>query len=244
MDYQLNHLATLSYLDQQHDELKEEYGDLPDKVELSRKKVIDMKSKVDETKSIIEGNKKFASESKITLVDLKNKEEKLAKQQFLVRNNKEFDAITKEIEHIRHEYSRISDELRTIGVKEENLNMILTKQQIDFAEAGKELKDLEKEFNEISSDQNEGVKALMVFRQKVIDKITSENIQEYTRIRNYHKDAVVLIKRTSCTGCYSQVPSQKVVEIRNNLTKIYTCEHCGRIIYTDDIQIDPMAMEL
>lgn len=244
MQYQLNYLATLSYIDQQHDELQEEYGDLPEKVESGRKRADEYITKVNETESIIAANKKFAAESKITLVELKTNEEKLAKQQFLVRNNKEFDAITKEIEHIRHEYSRISEELRTIGVKEENLNSILESQKADRDEVLKELSELEQEFNDISSDQNEEVKSIMDYRKKLIDSISVDFYHEYIRVRKYHKDAVVLIKRNSCTGCYSQVPPQKVVEIRNNLTKLYYCEHCGRVLYTEEIEIDPAAKSL
>lgn len=245
MEYQLNYLASLSYLDLQHDELKEEYGDLPAKVEELRAKVAKLTSIVDETQSIIDGNQKFVKDAKVTLVELKDKEEKLAKQQFSVRNNKEFDAITKEIEHIRQEFSRISDEMRSSGIKEENLKGMLDTQKVDLETAKKELVDSETEFAAISEGQNDEVKKILKIRTDIVKKITPDNVLEYNRIRKYHDDAVVAVKRNSCTGCFSQVPAQKIVEIRNNLTTIYFCEHCGRMLFPpDDIQIDPKVLAI
>jgi predicted nucleic acid-binding Zn-ribbon protein len=244
MEYQLNYLASLSYLDLQHDELQEEYGDLPRKVEEVRIKTDKLKSLVDETKSIIKNNKKFAAEAKVTLVELKTKEEKLAKQQFKVKNNKEFDAITQEIEFVQNEYKRISEELSTNGLKEENLIATLEEQEANYKEAKAEFKDLEKELAEISDDQNDEVKKILKLRNSYVKKLTTENLELYNRIRKYYDDAVVLVKKNSCTGCYSQMPAQKVVEIRTHLDQIYTCEHCGRILYTDDIEIDKKVLDL
>ncbi len=244
MKYQLNYLASLSFIDQHHDELQEEYGDLPIKVEEARIRTQKLKELVDETKSIIKNNAKFAQDAKITLVELKEKEEKLAKQQFEVKNNKQFDAITQEIEFIQNEYKRIVEELSTNGVKEENLQATLKEQEANYKEAKKELKELEKELNEISDDQNEEVKKILEIRNSYIEKLTPENLELYNRIRKNYEDAVVVVRKNSCTGCYSQIPPQKVVEIRTNLDKIYTCEHCGRILYTDDIELDKKLEDL
>jgi len=244
MEYQLNVLASLSYLDLQHDELEEEYGDLPSKIEAAKLKADKAKEIVDETKSIIEGNTKFAAEAKVTLVSLKTKEEKLAKQQFKVKNNKEFDAITHEIDFIREEYNRIQDELSKNGLKAENLQAMFEGQKLVLKEAKSELKELEKELADITDDQNDEVKKILKLRNSYIKQLNSASLELYNRIRKYHDDAVVLIRKGSCSGCFSQVPPQKVVEIRTNLDSLYTCEHCGRIIFTEDIELDPKVLEI
>jgi predicted nucleic acid-binding Zn-ribbon protein len=57
----------------------------------------------------------------------------------------------------------------------------------------------------------------------------------YERIRKAKGGlAVVPVKRNACGGCYNAVPPQKVLELRRN-NKIYTCEHCGRILVSDEI---------
>ena len=244
MEYQLTHLASLSYLDLQHDELKEEYGDLPAKIEETRIQFDNFKKIVDETKSILESNKKFTAEAKVKLVEFKTKEEKLAKQQFKVKNNREFDAITHEIDFLRQEYSRLSDELKTSALKEENLLAMLDEQKKQLSETKKELKELEAELESISEGQDEEITKILKIRKDLVKKIAPANYQQYERIRKYHDDVVVMIRRNSCSGCFSQVPHQKVVEIRNNLDSIYICENCGRIIYTDEIKINPKVLEL
>ncbi len=243
MEYQLNYLASLSYLDLHHDELEEEYGDLPRKIEEVKIALNKIQDLVNETKSIIKSNKKFAADAKVTLVKLKNKEEELTKQQFKVKNNKEFDAITNEIEFVKNEYKRISEELAQNAQKEENLDDTLEEQQEELKETKKELKDLEKELVSITEEQNEEVKKIIQLRNKYVKQLNPENLELYNRIRKYYDDAVVLIRKNSCTGCFNQVPPQKVVEIRTHLEDIYTCEHCGRIIYTDDIEIDKKLLD-
>jgi len=244
MENQLLYLASLSKIDQKLDELNDEYGDLPEKVKEQKAKVAELENLVNETKQILEDVKNFISTSKQTLTELKDKEEKLSKQQFKVRNNKEFDAITKEIEHARFEFNRITTELRTVNVKEENLLLTLVQQEKELKEAQSELDELLEEEKEISSNQNDELNELNKLKKSIKSKISKKNLDEYKRIRLLHKDAVVLIKKNSCSGCYSNVPPQKIVEIRNNLDLLYHCEHCGRILYPEEIQIDKKILTI
>jgi uncharacterized protein len=237
MNHQINYLASLSFVDRRLDELQEDYGDLPVIVRGKENKVKSLKALVDETTSILQEIKQFCSTSKITLIELKNKEEKLSKQQFLVRNNKEFDAITKEIAHIREEHSRLTDQLRTEGVKEENLMGILAGQQKDLAEADKELAEITVEMEFVASDQNAELKDLLDKRNGIVEYLSKASLLQYDRIRHFHKDAVVKIIRNSCSGCFSSIPPQKIVEIRNDLDNLYCCESCGRILYPEDMTV-------
>ena len=238
MEYLIEYLAALSIVDKKLDELKEEYGDLPEKVKQSQLNYNKYAHLVKETETILKDVKDFAVNSKFTIEELKNKEEKLSKKQFKVRNNKEFDAITKEIEHIRNEHSRIINELRTIGVKEENLVNMLEQQKVEADEAKKEYELIEEELEFISNDQTDEVKVLNKKRKKIVAKTDKAGLAEYERIRNSLKDAVVLVKKNSCTGCFSSVPPQKIVEMRNNLDQIYHCENCGRIIFPEEVNVD------
>jgi predicted nucleic acid-binding Zn-ribbon protein len=244
MNSQIYCLALLSFVDNKLDELQEEYGDLPEKVKRMKSRVSELKAIAYETTSILDDLRKFTTKSKTTLVDLKAKEEKLAKQQFLVRNNKEFDAITREIETSRNEYNKIIDELRTVGMKEENLLATLEKQRADVNESEKELIESESELKEITSDQNEEVKSLIKKRNEIIKDITKENLTEYNRIRLHTYDAAVKIKRNSCSGCFSAVPAQKIVEVRNHQDQLFLCENCGRILYPEDYDVNEKVLGL
>lgn len=237
MESQIELLTALAYIDSNLDDLEEEFGDLPVRVGKIENKLLKQKNIVEETVKILEDVRKFSSDSKATLIDLKDKEEKLAKKQFNVRNNKEFDAITKEIEHVKSEHSRLLDELRTVGVKEENLRGMLETQKKDVEETEKELEEAKEELEEITSDQNEEVKQFHDKRREIAEQIEPEYLEEYERIRTQMNDAVVSVKRNSCSGCYSAVPPQIIVEIRNNLDSIYHCEACGRILSPGEVSV-------
>lgn len=244
MKSELQYLAELAIVDQKLDELQEDCGDLPLIIKKLEKKVYDLDAVVKETEQIISDVKKFKSDSKVTLQTLKEKEEKLSTQQFNVRNNKEFDAITKEVEHIKSEYVKLTDELRNVGVKEENLNIVIVEQRTHAEAAKAELDEKQKELDLITSDQNEELNELRGIKKELIQHITKHWISEYLRIRTLHSDSVVSIKKNSCSGCYSALPPQKLVEIRNNEDKIYYCENCGRLLYNQDMYIEQSILDI
>ena len=229
MESQIHYLAVLGYIDSRLDELHEEFGDLPEVLKTKEKKAHENKMIVKDTENILENIKKFVATTKNTLIELKDKEEKLAKQQFKVRNNKEFDAITKEIAHIRSEHTRLTDQMRTEGIKEENLLGILDQQKKDFEEAENDAEKVRLELQSLATEQNDEVKILYDKRKLVISKIEDKYYNSYERIRNFHPDTVVQVLRNSCSGCFNALPAQKIVEIRNNLDEVYDCESCGRI---------------
>ncbi len=237
MFHQLQYLAALSFIDKRLDELEEDYGDLPVSVKKLENKAQSLKALVQETSSILSEVKQFCSTSKTTLVELKNKEEKLSKQQFLVRNNKEFDAITKEISYLREEHARLADQLRQEAVKEENLIKILESQKIELKEAEDELEEKVEEMEFVASDQNDELIQLKKKRDTLVSFLNKNSLMQYDRIRNFYKDAVVKVVRNSCSGCFSSIPPQKIVEIRNNLDHLFFCESCGRILFPEDMSL-------
>jgi predicted nucleic acid-binding Zn-ribbon protein len=244
MKSELQYLAELAIIDMKLDELHEDCGDLPLAIKKMEKKYYDLEAMVRETEQIINDVKKFKSDSKLTLQTLKDKEEKLANQQFNVRNNKEFDAITKEIESVRSEHVRITDEMRTIGVKEENLNNTLEEQKKNAEVAKVELEEKQHELDHIANDQNEDLVFLKNKKKEISQNISKHWYAEYLRIRTLHNDAVVVVKKNSCTGCYSSIPPQKNVEIRNNENKIFYCESCGRMLYPQEMYIDQEILDI
>lgn len=238
MKYPLQYLVALSLVDRRQDDLEDEFGDLPQRIAEAKKNYNQQESFVKETQKVLEEVRDFIVKSKKALEELKAREEKLSKQQFLVRNNKEFDAITREIEYARSEFNRISQELQLANLKEENLVNVLEQQKQEAAEALKNLQEFERDYELIATNQNEELNEIQSAREKIIKNLDKHTLEIYQRIRKTHKDAIVKVKRNSCTGCFSHIPPQKIIEIRNNLDKIYTCENCGRILYPEDLEID------
>lgn len=237
MESQIQCIAILATIDLRLDELLEDYGDLPDQIKQIELKVNEKKLLVEETEGILADIKKFVNQAKTVLMDMKDKEEKLTEQQFKVRNNKEFDAITSEVAHFKTEHEKLSDRLRTEGVKQENLMNILQGQKKEYDEASKELEDKYEEAKRLSGDQNTELTYLQTKRLEIVPQIQSKFVKDYERIRSMHQDAAVIIKKNSCSGCFSAIPAQVIVEVRNNANHTYYCENCGRLLLPDDIVV-------
>lgn len=238
MESQLYKIAAIAQIDERLDELMEDYGDLPEQLKRKSNMFIEKSEIVEQTQAILGEIKKFCSQAKFTLVELKDKEEKLAQKQFLVRNNKEFDAMTNEINHIKTEHEKLSDKLRSEGVKEDNIKKILDEQIRERDLANTELADKKDEIKHLSEIQNEELSRLNKLREKYIEELKARAYPEYERIRAFHKDAAVSIKKNSCSGCFSSLPPQIIVNIRTNPETLHYCEGCGRILIPEDIFVE------
>lgn len=238
MEQQIQLLAKLAAVDLQLDELHDELGDLPQEVKKLETLVKERLMEVDTTKQAIADLDHLRGTAHVTMQESQDKEQRLAKQQFQVKNNREFDAITKEIEHLKHERATLEERLRTAGVREENLRQTLAQQETLLAEAQEKLADKERELAELSGDHNDEMRKYIDVRLKLIGQLDDSLEIEYERIRQFHSNAAVAIRRNSCSGCYSAIPSQRIMEMKYQRDKMYTCENCGRILFTDDVEAE------
>ena len=214
MEEQLQLLAQLAAVDAELDELHDELGDLPAEVKKIEKVVRAKQDAVDATKAAIDELNQLRSTAHVTMQESHDKEQKLAQQQFQVKNNREFDAITKEIDHLKQERADLDERLRTAGVTEENLTTTLQQQQAELDEVHSKLVDKEKALEALSGDQNEDLKKYIALRLKIIAKLDDTLEAEYERIRTFHSEAAVALRKNSCSGCYSAIPSQRIMEMK------------------------------
>lgn len=238
MNSEIYKIGVLAEIDLRIDELQDELGDLPHELDLKRLFKQQAEDTVNDTEKIIKEIKDFCSKAKSTLVELKEREDQLMQQQFNVRNNKEFDAITAEIAHIKREHSKLSEQFRTEGLKLENLSRILLKQKEDLTESVKELNDKQQELIAISNEQDDEMKDLYMKREKITALIKPDFAKEYNRIRTMHKDTAIAVHANSCSGCFNSLTKQLVVDVRNNLNILHYCENCGRILLPEDFSVD------
>jgi predicted nucleic acid-binding Zn-ribbon protein len=233
MDKQLDLLARLSEIDVELFEMQEELGELPAEVRYLEQLVREQLEKKTKTETLINEIVTFRSNAHVTLQEINDKEVHLSEQQSAVRNNKEYDAMTKEIASFKDQRDSIQNELRTSVMKEENLRNILAEQEEDYKNMMLDLVDKEKELKELFGDQNEDVSKLEKERASLVKQTETDILAAYERVRTFHHDAAVFLKRGSCSGCFRSVPPQVIVEIRKKL-QIYMCEGCGRILLPEE----------
>jgi len=231
-------LAKIAFIDKMLDDFEDELGDLPKSIKAKEANVSDIKAKIAETEQIMNDVRVFVATAKSTLVALKEKEDKLAQQQFMVKNNKEFDAISSEIKTLKSEHEKLSVKMRTEGMKETNLLAILEDQKKELEKANSELNELNRQFDEMSAEHSDEVQDYNRIRKKLRTVISEQLYDRYVAIRKRTADAAVPVQKNSCMGCFRQIPPQIIVEMRNQLDRIFQCENCGRLLIPDWVIID------
>jgi len=217
------------------DELEELRGDLPTAVNNLTSQIQTIKEQVkakeDEKKESTE--KRNANDEDVTR--LKANLKKFKQQLYQVRNNKEYDALTKEIDHTEEHITKLEAEnlaLEDLITKLKNETAELTP-QLDHLNA--DLKEKEAELKQIIKANEREEAKLLDRRDKATSKVKKPDYNTYMRIRKaLNGKAVVTISRGACTGCHNVVPSQRQIEIKQS-KRIYSCESCGRILISPDI---------
>ena len=231
-------LYGLQQIDNELDDIHELRGDLPETVNQIQTKVDELTGKISVLEDFLKhGSVEKQRKEKETLELLENID-RYKGQQLKVRSNKEYDALSKEIDlanntiqTYENEIESFTSEVQSKKDETEELNA-----QKEILEA--ELKDKLKELNEIMSSTEKEETDLQNQRTKVLKLTPEDDLVTYNRIRGAKRGkAVVPIKRGSCSGCYNIVPPQMILQIKKN-DKVYLCEHCGRILISEELSLD------
>ncbi|MCK5369409.1 MAG: hypothetical protein KAQ62_12690, partial [Cyclobacteriaceae bacterium] len=159
-----------------------------------------------------------------------------------VRNNREYDAITKEMELQSLEIQICDKRINETYVKIEAKNGEIAETDVILDERKKDLESKKKELIMITSESMEEENKLKESRVKASSKVEDRLLNSYNKIRNNARNGlgVVSIARSACGGCFNIVPPQRQAEVRER-KKIIVCEHCGRIFV--DIEDIPVVVE-
>jgi hypothetical protein len=209
-----------------------EVADLEDEVAGLETRIQKIKTDLDELEDSIVSRKNMIKEAQAA-------SKKYETQLNDVKNNREYDAITKEIEiqglEIQVSEKKIKEHTFEISNRTEGYDKTL-------AELEERKKGLETKKAELDTITAETEKEEAVFLEKAgeAEKKTDERLLvAYNRLRNNSKNglAVVTIQRDSCSGCFNQIPPQRQMDIRQR-KKVIVCEHCGRILVDEGFALD------
>ena len=232
----LTSLVTLQKIDSKLDELKVLKGELPMEVADLEDEIQGLHSRQTRIEEEINGITEFIEQKKELIKESGGLVKKYEKQSNNVKNNREFEAINKEIEmqqlevklaekHIKDATDEIAEKAvllekakKTIGAKEGILNTKKEELEKIIASTEKE----EKHFNKQAAEAKESVDPRL--------------LTSYSKIRHSYRNglAVVQVERDACGGCFYAIPPQKQSEIRQH-KKIMVCENCGRVLVDNDL---------
>ena len=227
-------LYELQKIDQEIDGINKIKGELPLEVQDLEDELTGLKARVDTINSEIEEFNALTRQRRREIDQSKIQISNYKEQQNNVRNNREYDAISKEIEYQELEIQLAEKRLKEYSVGIKAKKILLEEAENVIKERSADLGTKKTELELIEGETAADIAALQVSSSKIGDKIDERLLTAYHRMRGSVRNglAVVTVKRDACGGCYNRIPPQRQVDIRQG-KKIIVCEYCGRILVSD-----------
>ncbi len=232
----LKDLYKLQLIDSEIDKIHVLKGELPVEVSDLEDEVAGLETRMQKMQDAIDEVKDQVSKHEANIADSNSLIERYLEQLKQVKNNREFDALNKEIEYQKLEIQlsekKIREAKEKIEVKEATLGEATDKRD----KRVKNLEEKEKELKEIIKKTEKEETKLLKESEKARKKIDERLMKSYDKIRKSYRNglAVVTIERDACGGCYNMVPPQIQIEV-GMAKKIVVCENCGRILVDEDL---------
>ena len=227
----ITHLVELQDIDSQLDDLNGLLGDLPNMVEELNEQESRLISKLEEDKTRLKEISLSLNKSETGNSEIQEKINKLTDQLFLVTNNKQYDALTNEIDHLKKQKDENDSHIISSMDEKEILEKSMSENETLLESLKSDLDIRRKKLETALSETSEEKAAHEKSREKQISKIDSSTIQIYTKVISARSGiAVVSLSGDSCGGCGAALPIQMASEIRAAHT--HRCDNCGRFVYS------------
>ncbi|HLO43057.1 MAG TPA: C4-type zinc ribbon domain-containing protein [Leadbetterella sp.] len=229
-------LLELQEIDSRLDQLRKLRGDLPEEVKDLEDEVIGIETRITKFQAEITTLREEIERHVHNKKDAEKLITKYKDQQMNVRNNREFDAISKELE-----LQELEIQLSEKRIREAEYKISVKDKEIEDTNASKDkrsevLDQKRQELDKLVADSQEEEEKLIKQSEKQSKKVEERLLKAYVRIRGGAKNglAVVAVDRGACGGCFNVVPPQRQADIMDK-QKIIICEHCGRILADADM---------
>ena len=226
----IRRLVELQDIDSQLEDLNSLLGDLPKMVDELNEKENSLKDRVEADKVSLKEINLNNSKSEKVNSDIQEKVNKLTDQLFLVTNNKQYDALTNEIEHLKKQKEENEELLISNLEQKETLEKNINENEASLEELKTDLDVRRNKLDEALSETADEKAALENSRKKQVTEIDDTTMQVYNKVISARSGiAVVPLSGNSCGGCGAALPLQMVSEIRSG--DLHNCQSCGRFVY-------------
>lgn len=231
VEEKLQHLYELQRIDTEIDKIRTLRGELPLEVQDLEDEIAGLETRLENLKNEISEADKSVTAKKHEIAKSEELIKKYSEQLDNVRNNREYDALTKEVEfqklEIELQNKRIREAQKTKSEKEVSLEA--SSKQYDEKKADLDAK--KAELDDIIAETHKDEESLMQKSEELSQNIEERLLTAYRKIRSNARNglAVVTVDRDACGGCFNKIPPQRQLDIRSR-KKIIVCEYCGRIL--------------
>ena len=239
VDQKLKALYELQTIHTKIDKIRQVRGELPMEVADLEDDVAGLETRIQKIKSELDDLEDDIVTRKNLIKDALANTKKYETQLNEVKNNREYDAISKEIEIQGLDIQVSEKKIREFGFEITSKTEVYEKALADLEARKSDLEAKKAELGTITAETQKEENELTGLADKATKGIDERLLIAYNRLRENAKNglAVVTIQRDSCSGCFNQIPPQRQSDIRQR-KKIIVCEHCGRILVDEQ-----MAME-
>lgn len=218
------------------DKIKTLRGELPLEVQDLEDEIAGLQTRIDKYNTDIVDMDKAIEAEKIKMEESRAKIAKNTEQQNNVRNNREFDALSKEVE-----FQTLEIELSEKHIREYSADVKIKREEVEVAnkqcaERQFDLTQKKAELDEIVAETRQEEERLREKAKELETLIDPRLFTAFKRIRKNARNglAVVSVERDACGGCFNKIPPQRQMDIRMR-KKIIVCEYCGRILVDKDL---------
>lgn len=230
----LNALYQLQKVHSGIDKIKILRGELPLEVQDLEDEIAGLETRIQNYQDEIKNLETSVHNKKNEISTANELIKKYSEQQNNVRNNREFDSLSKEVEFQKLEIELCEKRIRefTAQATEKRTSIDLARKTLD--ERMQDLNNKKKELDEIISDTQKEEEGLNNKAHDIEKVIEPRLLNAYKRIRTNARNglAVVTVERDACGGCFNKIPPQRQLDIKSR-KKIIVCEYCGRILVDD-----------
>ena len=231
VEQKLKALYELQNIHTKIDKIRQVRGELPMEVADLEDDVLGLETRISKIKGELDDLEDSIVTRKNTIKDAQAAIKKYDTQLKEVKNNREYDALTKEIEIQGLDIQVSEKKIKEHGFEITSKTEIYEAAKAELDGRKKDLDIKKGELNVITSETEKEEQDLQKKADKSEPQIEERLLVAYKRLRKNSVNglAVVTIDRDSCSGCFNQIPPQRQLDIRQR-KKIIVCEHCGRIL--------------
>ncbi len=239
VEEKLKILYELQTIDSKVDDIKTLRGELPLEVQDLEDEIEGLETRIGNLHKEVEEIESTAVRKKQEIKDAENHIKKYEEQQSNVRNNREFDSLSKELEYQKLEIELCEKRIREFTQQAKEKKQIIDQAKALFDERSIDLKNKKSELDDIISETQKEEDELNRRSEAYSEMIEPRIYTAYKRIRTNARNglAVVTVKRDACGGCFNKIPPQRQLDIKIR-KKIIVCEYCGRILVDDGFSGD------
>ncbi|MBN2611502.1 MAG: hypothetical protein JXB00_08095 [Bacteroidales bacterium] len=232
----LRALYRLQKVNSEIDKIRTLRGELPLEVQDLEDEIAGLETRIEKLQEELKTIDQSISVKKNEIINAQALIAKYEEQQKNVRNNREFDSLSKEIEYQRLEIELCEKRIREFTAQSKDKTEIINESKKSLTERSNDLKDKKSELDEIVTETQKEEEDMLNERKEIEQMIEERLLTAYKKIRKNARNglAVVTVERDACGGCFNQIPPQRQLDIRSR-KKIIVCEYCGRILVDEEI---------